>query len=135
MHIMKVGVVRIVYLLLGFVFLGLGIIGALLPILPTTPFLLLALACFAQSSKRLHTWLYNNQLLGPPLQKWNKYRVIPPVAKVIAVTSMVGSFVYIILFLAMPNYLTVSICFIMAYGAWFVLSKPSLIPDKCKVPE
>jgi uncharacterized protein len=126
---MKSSVIRIVYLFLGFVFVGLGAVGAVLPILPTTPFLILALACFAKSSEKFHTWLYNNHLFGPSLQKWNKYRVIPPVAKIIAITSMVGSLAYIVLFLTIPIYLIVSISLIMAYGAWFVLSKPSLTPD------
>ena len=53
---------RLVYLTIGFVSLGLGIIGIPLPILPTTPFLLLYMACFAKSSKRFETWLYQTKL-------------------------------------------------------------------------
>ncbi|MBF0383082.1 MAG: YbaN family protein [Magnetococcales bacterium] len=125
---MKKGMVRIVYLLTGFVFLGLGALGALLPILPTTPFLILALACFAQSSQRFHRWLYNHHLFGPYLQNWSRYRVIPPIAKIFAMTSMVGSLLYILLFLETPIYLIALIALIMAYGAWFVLTKPSYTP-------
>lgn len=53
---------RLVYLTIGFISLGLGIIGIPLPILPTTPFLLLAMACFAKSSKRFEKWLYQTKL-------------------------------------------------------------------------
>lgn len=53
---------RLVYLTVGFVSLGLGIIGIPLPILSTTPFLLLSMACFAKSSKRFEMWLYQTKL-------------------------------------------------------------------------
>ena len=53
---------RLVYLTVGFVSLGLGIIGIPLPILPMTPFLLLSMACFAKSSKRFEKWLYQTKL-------------------------------------------------------------------------
>ncbi|MBF0194026.1 MAG: DUF454 family protein [Magnetococcales bacterium] len=130
---MKVGLTRILYLFLGFVFVGLAAFGAVLPILPTTPFLILALACFAKSSEKLHKWLYYNRLFGHPLQKWDKHRVIPPVAKIVALTSMVGSLAYIILFLDTPIFLVIFAALLIVYGAWFVLSKPSYIQqDKMK---
>ena len=60
----KIGVVSLkyVYMTVGFISLGLGIIGIPLPILPTTPFLLLAMACFAKSSQRFEKWLHGTKL-------------------------------------------------------------------------
>ena len=56
--------------LFGLMCVALGIIGAVLPILPTTPFLILALACFAKSSPRFHQQLLNNRWFGADLQQW-----------------------------------------------------------------
>jgi len=63
-------------LILGWFFIVLGIIGAVLPLLPTTPFLILALACFAESSPRFHQMLLNNKWFGAPLAQWDKTKTI-----------------------------------------------------------
>ncbi len=54
---------------LGVAFVGLGFLGVFLPLLPTTPFLLLALACFARSSPAIHDWLINHRMLGPYIRR------------------------------------------------------------------
>jgi len=61
---------------LGCLAVLLGTIGIVLPLLPTTPFLILALGCFSQSSPRFHKMLLNNKWLGPPLQEWEKTHTI-----------------------------------------------------------
>ena len=61
---------RGVYLALGIGFVALGFIGAFLPVLPTTPFLVLAAACFARSSPRLENWLLQHPQFGPLLRNW-----------------------------------------------------------------
>lgn len=80
---------RRLYLALGFLSLTLGIIGIPLPVLPTTPFLLLSAWCFSRSSERWHQWLLANETFGPVIANWEKRRCISIRTKVIALSSMV----------------------------------------------
>jgi hypothetical protein len=76
----------------GSVCLGLGAVGALLPVLPTTPFVLLAAACFARSSRSFHRALRESRLFGPILRDWEDHRSIPRAAKLRAITLIVVVF-------------------------------------------
>ncbi len=67
---------RSLYVAGGFAALVLAVAGAVLPILPTTPFLLLAAACFARSSKRFHDKLLANRIAGPIIREWTAHRSI-----------------------------------------------------------
>ncbi len=80
---------RIFFLVLGLLCLIAAGLGIALPGLPTTPFLLLAAACFARSSPRLHAWLLNNRFFGPLITNWEESRSIPRRAKLIAITMVV----------------------------------------------
>lgn len=73
----------------GSVALALGLIGVVLPGLPTTPFVLLAAACYAKASPRLHGWLLNHRFLGPMVRDWEANRSLTRRSKVVAQVSMV----------------------------------------------
>lgn len=120
---------RIIFFTLGWVFFGLGLLGAFLPVLPTTPFMLLALGMFTKSSERFHLWLYHHRIFGPPLQKWHEHRVISRKAKMLSVSMMSMSLLYVILYSPIPVWMVVLTGLLMGYGAWFVLSKPSQVPQ------
>jgi uncharacterized membrane protein YbaN (DUF454 family) len=85
-------------LLFGHIFLVLGVAGALLPVLPTTPFLLLAAFCYSKSNPKLLHWLKNHKVFGPPLNDWQDSGVIGIKAKWIA-SVMVG----LVMFWRIPN--------------------------------
>jgi hypothetical protein len=80
--------VRWLLWLAGTVSLALGLIGVVLPGLPTTPFVLLAAACYAKASPRLHGWLINHRFLGPMVRDWETHRSLTRRTKVIAIGSM-----------------------------------------------
>lgn len=73
---MRTKIKHILLIVFGWFFILLGVIGAVLPLLPTTPFLILALACFAESSPRFHRMLLNNKWFGPPLAQWENTKTI-----------------------------------------------------------
>ncbi len=72
----------------GTVFTGVGILGILVPILPTTPFLLLATACFVRSSQRFYNWLLNNRLLGIYISSYVQGKGMPRRVKVFTVVLL-----------------------------------------------
>jgi len=80
--------VRWLLWLAGSLSLLLGLIGVVLPGLPTTPFVLLAAACYAKASPRLHAWLLNHRLTGPMLRDWEAHRSLTRRTKTVAVVSM-----------------------------------------------
>lgn len=86
----------------GFIALLLGFIGIFLPLLPTTPFLLLASACFARSSVRAHNWLRTNPLFGKYLRDWEDGRGLPLRGKACILLFMWSSLGYSMLRLGKP---------------------------------
>lgn len=73
----------------GCLCVALAVVGIVLPLLPTVPFLLLAAFCFARSSERLHNWLINHEKFGPPIEDWNRHGAISLRAKRLATLSIV----------------------------------------------
>ena len=126
---------RTLLFLLGWCFFGLGAVGVLVPGLPTTPFMLLALWAFSKSSRRFHDWLYTHPLFGPPLQAWDRHRVIPLRVKLFALLAMAAAMVYMILWAQVPAWVLVFIGSVMAYGAYFILDKPSRPPPGSHLPD
>ncbi len=73
---------------LGLICVALAMVGVVLPLLPTVPFLLLAAFLFAKSSEKLHNWLINHDKLGPPISDWQQYGAISKGAKYMATLSI-----------------------------------------------
>ncbi len=86
--------------LLGLISLGLGIVGIFVPVLPTTPFLLLASCLFLKSSDRLYNWLMNHPQLGPYIKDFMLYKAIPLKAKIISISTLWASLICCAVFVA-----------------------------------
>lgn len=85
---------KIILNTIGTLCLVLGILGIILPLLPTTPFLLLAAACYLRSSDRLHKWLMNNRYLGPYIKNIKDKRGMPLKAKIYTIALLWGSLLF-----------------------------------------
>lgn len=117
--------IRFGWLALGLSCVALGIIGALLPLMPTTIFLILAAACFARSSPRLETWLLDHPRFGPTLRAWRRDGAIGRRAKAMACTGIAGGYAMFLLGARPHLPLAIGVALVMAGCALFVLTRPT----------
>ena len=120
----------LMFKLLGIGFVGLATLGAFLPLLPTTPFLLLAVGCFARSSPRLHRKLMEHPTFGPLIRDWNEHRTIPLRAKILALSSMTVFGGCSVLFLIENPVIKLFALAVIAYGFVYVSRIKTRPPDK-----
>ena len=102
--------------------LGLGLLGAFLPLLPTVPFILLAAFCFARSNPRWERWLVEHRHFGPHIEAWRSRGAISRKGKVAASLAFAASALLSLLFLPMPWALLPSVAGLI--GGSFVLTRP-----------
>mgnify|MGYP001803308312 CR=1 FL=1 len=115
---------RYLWTLAGLLALGLGVIGVVLPVLPTTPFVILAAFCFAKGSPRLAAMLENHPTFGPMIADWRAKGAIAPKYKMIAVGMMSAAF-GISFALGVPGYVLAIQAVCLTGAAAYVLSRPS----------
>lgn len=119
---------RYFYLTVGFFFLLLGIVGVFVPLLPTTPFLILTAICFNKGSDKFHTWLLNHRIFGPPIIDWQKNHVIQRKFKLLATVMMLLSSAFLFLKDSVPPAVKIGFAVFvltMLVFLWSQKSKPS----------
>jgi uncharacterized membrane protein YbaN (DUF454 family) len=114
---------RYLWLALGFAATGCGIIGAVLPLVPTTPFLLVAAYAFAKSSPRFHGWLLNHPRFGPLIRNWQRHGSIDPSSKRLALLVMGAALVSSWMLGFSMRTLGVQ-AVVLAASATFILTRP-----------
>jgi uncharacterized membrane protein YbaN (DUF454 family) len=95
-------IVRGLFLVAGVMSFALGIVGIFLPLLPTTPLIILAAACFARAYRPLHEWMLAHRWFGPMLREWYRHRSLPYRTKLVAIVTMLIGFGGSILFFVRP---------------------------------
>ncbi len=124
----KKKVIKYFILLGGFISLILGIIGIVIPILPTTPFLLLASAAFAKSSKRFDRWLLNNKILGAYIRNYRDGKGLPLKIKILTLSLLWATILISILFLLDLIWVLILLILIaLAVSIHIILIKPKVI--------
>lgn len=118
-------VVRVGYLLLGMLMVALGIIGALLPVMPTTIFMILAAGCFGRSSPRFERWLLQHPQFGPPLRLWREQGAMSPRAKAFACGGIALGFAMFWYFAHPSLLLWLIVASAMGACALYLLTRPS----------
>ena len=113
--------IRWLYMIAGFLLVGLATLGVFLPLLPTTPLLLLAAACFVRSSEKCHRWLLEHRLFGSILRDWQEKRCISRKAKVVSLVSMLVFGTYAIGFAVENIYLRVAGAILLLAGLITIL--------------
>ena len=121
---------KYLFLTFGTIFLGLGIIGVFVPVLPTTPFLLLSAACYVRSSNRLYSWLINHKLFGKFVRDFRESRSISLRNKIISLFSMTLMIALSAFLFVEALYLKLILLILGVVGFIVILSIPTLKSEK-----
>lgn len=117
---------RIPYFCLGWLMAALGFIGALLPLMPTTIFLILAAWFFARSSPRVEAWLLSHPRFGAPLVAWRQSGAVPRSAKMMACAGMLTGFALFWIAVHPEPWLAAGVAAFLLISALYVLSRPAM---------
>lgn len=119
-------------MLAGWFFVMLGLIGAVLPVVPTTCFLIVALACFTRGSPRLANWLLNHPRFGGPLREWQAHGVISPPTKRIAIAGLLLA--WTITTLVSSGWLVpLSVGLVLTGVGVYILTRPEICPVRLEM--
>ncbi|WP_319531882.1 YbaN family protein [uncultured Cohaesibacter sp.] len=112
------------YLVFGLILCGIGVLGAFLPLLPSTIFFIMAVYFFSKSSPRLEAWVLDHPLFGPSVVAWNEHKAIPRKAKWLAFAGMALGFVMFVLFSRPGVWLLLGVAIFFIASALYVGTRP-----------
>lgn len=116
---------KFTYSVLGHLCIVLALIGIFLPLLPTTPFVLLAAYFYSTGNTKFHRSLLKNKTFGPLIREWESHGIIRPKAKTFAVVMIVGLFSYTLIFVKVYFFIKIVVAMIGLGVIGFILTRPS----------
>jgi len=128
MNVSESKIVRIILIIAGSLFVGIGVIGIFVPLLPTTVFFILAAACFVRSSEKMYNWLLENKHFGHYIKSYMENRAMPKKAKVMSITMMWVTMGLSASFIPL-NYVKL-LLLVIAIGVTSYILSLKTIPDK-----
>lgn len=117
---------KIFLIIIGCLSVGMGVLGIFIPLLPTTPLLLLAAACFVKSSPKLYDWLIQHKYMGPYIRNFREHRAIPLKAKIVSVSMVWSTLLFAAFFIANHWGLRFFLLTLAAAISWHILSYKTL---------
>jgi uncharacterized membrane protein YbaN (DUF454 family) len=116
------GMVKYLLIISGSICLALGVIGIFLPVLPTTPFLLLAAAAYVRSSEKLYQWLLSQKLLGTYIRNFREHKAIPLHAKIISISMIWITLTYCAITVGESVWIKAAFILLAIGISWHILS-------------
>jgi uncharacterized membrane protein YbaN (DUF454 family) len=113
----------------GSIFVALGVIGIFLPVLPTTPFLLLGAACYIKGSDKMYKWLINNKYLGEYIKNYREKNGIPLKSKIIAISTLWPTMLFTVFFVIDKLIVKVMLLIIASIVTWYIAKQKTLTED------
>ena len=113
-------------IILGSICLALGVIGIFLPLLPTTPFLLLSAALYVRSSEKLYQWLIHQKYLGTYIRNFREHKAIPLRAKIFSISMVWITLTYCIIMIIEALWLKAILLLLAISITWHILSYTTL---------
>ena len=117
---------KYILIILGSISLVLGVIGIFLPLLPTTPFLLLSAALYVRSSEKLYDWLISQKYLGTYIRNFREHKAIPLRAKIISVAMVWITLLYCAISISESIFLSIILLILATMISWHILSYKTL---------
>lgn len=119
---------KLLYFIVGCISMGLGMVGVVLPVLPTTPFILLAALCFAKSSRRFHTWFTHTSLYKNHLDSFVRHRTMTLKTKV-RLLAFASTMIFIAMYFMDHLYLRIFLVFLIIFKYYYFIVRIKTIPE------